>query len=73
MSIFTVDLNEYQAYDQGKVPFVVDIKAWFRITEASMAAQRIENFEELKDQLDDILKGAVRKILASSDIESIME
>lgn len=73
MSIFTVDLSDYQAYDQGKVPFVVDIKAWFRITEASMAAQRIENFEELNDQLDDILKGAVRKILASSDIESIME
>ena len=64
MSIFVVDLNSYAAYDNGKVPFVVDIKAWFRVEDANNAAQRIETFIELKNQLDDIMRGAVRKILA---------
>ena len=73
MSIFVVDLESYAAYDNGKVPFVVDIKAWFRVEDANTAAQRIETFTELKNQLDDIMRGAVRKILAGYDIENIME
>lgn len=73
MSIFTVSLDAYSAYDIGKVPFEVDVMAWFRVDNAPTAAQRIENFDELKDQLDDILRWAVRKVLASSDVETIME
>ncbi|MDF2378898.1 MAG: SPFH domain-containing protein [Candidatus Gracilibacteria bacterium] len=73
VSIFDIDLENYHAYDNGKVPFVVDIKAFFRIADASVAAQRIENFVELKAQLLDVLKGSVRKILASYDIIEIME
>ncbi len=72
VSIFTIQLEDYQAYDVGKVPFVVDVKAWFRIEEPKIAWQRISDFEELQSQLDDILRWAIRKILASSDVEEIM-
>ena len=67
-----IELDNYQAYDIGKVPFVVDVKAWFRVEEPNTAGQRISNFTELRTQLDDILRGAIRKILASSDVEEIM-
>lgn len=73
MNIFVVDLVGYSAYDNGKVPFVVDVKAWFRVESAALAAQRVDTFGDLKDQLDDIMRGAVRKILAGEDIEKIME
>lgn len=73
MSVFVVNLDQYSAYDNGKVPFVVDIKARFRVEEPSLAAQRIESFMDLKTQLDDVLRGAVRKALARYDIEKIME
>ncbi len=72
VSIFTIELDSYQAYDIGKVPFVVDVKAWFRVEEPKTAGQRISDFTELQNQLDDILRGAIRKILASSDVEEIM-
>ena len=73
VSVFDIDLNEYEAYDQGRLPFVVDIKSFFRITDSNLAAQRVASFEELKEQLKAIVQGAVRTILATSDIESIMQ
>ncbi len=73
VSVFDLDLNEYEAYDQGRLPFVVDIKSFFRITDSNVAAQRVASFDELQEQLKAIVQGAVRTILASSDIESIMQ
>lgn len=73
VSVFDLDLNEYEAYDQGRLPFVVDIKSFFRITDSNVAAQRVASFNELQEQLKAIVQGAVRTILASSDIESIMQ
>lgn len=73
VSVFDQDLESYEAYDKGRLPFVVDIKAFFRITDSNMAAQRVSSFDELKNQLRAILQGAVRTILASSDIEEIMQ
>jgi len=73
VSVFDLDLSEYEAYDLGRVPFVVDIKSFFRISNTNLAAQRVENFAELKNQLLAIVQGAVRTILAKSDIEEIME
>ena len=73
VSIFDVDLKAYDAYDVGRVPFMVDVKAFYRITDATIAAQRVSSFVEILEQLKAILQGAVRKILASADIEDIME
>jgi flotillin len=73
VSVFDIDLNEYEAYDKGRLPFVVDIKSFFRITDSNVAAQRVSSFAELKEQLRAIVQGAVRTILASSDIEAIMQ
>ncbi len=72
-SIFDIDLTRYEAYDIGRVPFMVDVKAFFQVEDPETAAQRVRNFKGLNGQLADILRGAVRKILASADIEEIME
>jgi flotillin len=73
MSVFDLDLSGYEAYDKGRLPFVVDVKAFFRISESNIAAQRVSSFQELGDQLEAIVQGAVRTILAASDIEEIMQ
>lgn len=73
VSVFDEDLEAYEAYDKGRLPFVVDIKAFFRITDSNVAAQRVSSFDELRNQLRAILQGAVRTILASADIEDIMQ
>lgn len=73
VSVFDVPLNEYAAYDKGRVPFKIDIMAFFRIKDSNVAAQRVSNFQELESQLQAILQGAVRTILASSEIEDILE
>lgn len=72
-SVFDLDLSAYEAYDKGRLPFVVDVKAFFRITDSNVAAARIASFAELNDQLKDVVQGAVRTILASSEIEEIMQ
>lgn len=73
VSVFDQGLSAYAAYDKGRVPFVIDILAFFRIADPDVAAQRVHTFEELLEQLKAILQGAVRTILASSEIEEILE
>lgn len=73
VSVFDVDLNSYEAYDKGRLPFHVDIKAFFRISDSNVAAQRVSSIQELQNQLVAVVQGAVRKVLASSEIEEIME
>jgi flotillin len=72
LSVFDLELTNYEAYDIGKVPFVVDVVAFFRITNPSIAAKRISSQGELQQQLTSILQGAVRTILAKHDVEAIM-
>lgn len=72
VSVFDVSLNEYDAYDKDRVPFVVDITAFFRVSDTNVAAQRVSSFAELKMQLASILKGAVRTVLAGYPIDDIM-
>lgn len=73
VSVFDIQLKEYAAYDKGRVPFVIDILAFFRIDDSNVAAQRVSSFEELQTQLMGILQGASRSILAQSPIEEILE
>ena len=72
VSVFDINLNSYEAYDKGRVPFIVDITAFFRIKDSNVAAQRVANFEELIEQLRAIIQGSVRTILSSHEIEDIM-
>ena len=72
LSVFDQKLTNYEAYDIGKVPFVVDVVAFFRINKPSIAAKRILDLHELRAQLESILQGAVRTILAKHEIEDIM-
>lgn len=73
VSVFKLDLDGYEAYDRGRLPFALDISAFFRIEEPNMAAQRVSDFKVLNDQLKSILQGACRTILASKEIEEILE
>lgn len=73
VSVFDLKLENYAGYDKGRVPFVIDIMAFFRVDDANVAAQRVHSFQELNDQLHGILQGASRSILAKSDIEEILE
>lgn len=72
-SIFQVSLNGYEAYDSARLPFVVDITSFFRVDHAETVAQRVANFQELEHQLLSVLQGAVRRILATNALESIMQ
>lgn len=73
LSNFNLRLNNYEGYDKGRLPFVVDIMAFFRITDSNKAAQRVSSFQELNDQLTGILQGAVRRILGTNELEHIMQ
>lgn len=72
VSVFKIELEAYDAYDTGRVPFEVDVVAFFRIDDSNKAAQRVSSFAELTNQLLFIVRGAVRTILASHEIDKIM-
>lgn len=71
-SIFDLDLPDYDAYDKDRLPFLVDIKAFFRINDFRVAASKVSDTKELEKQLLGIVQGAVRSLLAKEDLESIM-
>lgn len=73
VSNFDIDLANYSAYDKDRVPFLVDVKAFFHIADTNKAAEKVESFHELKQQLTNVVQGAVRSILAKSKLEEIME
>jgi len=73
VSNFDIELKAYSAYDLDRVPFLVDVMAFFHIAKPNKAAEKVESFEELKGQLTDVVRGAVRSILAKSNLEDIME
>lgn len=72
VAVFDLSFENYTAYDKDKVPFEVDITAFFRISDPNVAAQRISGIGELQEQLRAVVQGAVRTTLAKSDIEKIM-
>jgi flotillin len=73
VSIFDVDLKDYEAFDKGRLPFNVDVKAFFRVSDSSAASTRVASFRELCDQLNAVVQGSIRSILAKSEIEEILE
>lgn len=70
--IFDRDLKDYEAYDKDRLPFMVDVKTFFRIKDFDEASVKVTNTRELEEQLDGIVQGAVRSLLAKEDLESIM-
>lgn len=72
-SIFQIDLKNYAAYDVNKVPFLADVTAFFRINDATTASQSIASYPELLNQIDEVVSGVVRNVLATNDIEFIMK
>lgn len=71
-SVFTVELNNYEAYDLGRLPFKVDVRAFFRIADSDTAAHRVNSHQDLINQLTAVLQGVVRRVLATNALESIM-
>jgi flotillin len=72
VSNFDLTLVDYEAYDLDRVPFVVHVTSFFRIADTALAAQRVAHIDALKEQLMQIVQGAVRKVLASDKIDAIM-
>lgn len=72
-SVFELTLDSYQAYDLDRLPFNVDVTAFFRVDDSNLAAQRVAGFEELEQQLESIVQGAIRVIMASNKLEDIMQ
>lgn len=72
VSNFAINLPDYAAYDKERVPFIVHVMAFFRISDSNTAAQRVASFEELQEQLTAIVQGAVRTVLAGHEIDQIM-
>lgn len=73
VSVFSINLDGYEAYDKGRLPFALDISAFFRVEDPNLAAQRVASMGELVGQLKSILQGACRTILAKNEIEQILE
>lgn len=71
-SVFDLYLENYDAYDIDRLPFLVDVRAFFRISDSNTAAQRVSNFAELQGQLGGVLQGAVRSVLAQYPLDHIM-
>lgn len=71
-SVFQVSLLDYEAYDSARLPFVVDVTAFFRISDSDTAAQRVASFQELEHQLHQVVQGAVRRVLATNTLEETM-
>lgn len=69
---FPIRLEGYEAYDKDRLPFMLDLEAFFRISDPNTAAQRVSTVSELQSQLRSILEGASRSMLASKDINVIM-
>lgn len=72
VSNFELALGNYEAYDKDRVPFLIDVVAFFRVKDTATAAQRVASIDEMKEQLTRIVQGAVRKVLASDVIDKIM-
>jgi flotillin len=72
ISVFKLELMRYDAYDKDRLPFEIDLVAFFRIDDFIMASQRVSSLSELREQLLFILKGAARTMLANYDIHQIM-
>lgn len=72
VSNFDLTLEDYEAYDMDRVPFMVHVTSFFRIADTALAAQRVDSIVALKEQLMQIVQGAVRKVLASDKVDAIM-
>ncbi|MBP6860385.1 MAG: hypothetical protein KBC38_02390 [Candidatus Pacebacteria bacterium] len=72
VSNFDLHLTQYKSYDKDRLPFEIDVTAFFRIKDTNQAAERVADFKSLHHQLMSVVQGAVRKILASNDIHQIM-
>jgi len=70
---FDILIESYPAYDKDRLPFTLDVKAFFRINDTNVAASRVQDFKELRRQLEGIVQGTVRSILAKARLEEILE
>lgn len=72
LAIFDINLSDYEAYDVDKVPFVVDVTAFFKIDDPKITAERTIDRRELNKQLEKTLQGTVRRVLGLNKLEEIM-
>lgn len=72
VSNFEIQLEQYEAYDKDRVPFLLNALAFFHIADTNTAAAKVESFEHLEQQLEFVVQGAVRSIMAQHTLDEIM-
>lgn len=72
ISNFSIPLIKYAAYDHKRLPFSVDVQAFFVMEDANIVSERVSDFKELKQHLTQIVSGAVRKVCAGLPLEEIL-
>lgn len=73
VSVFDIQLQNFAAYDKDRLPFSLDMMAFFRVSDPAVAARRVHTPAEMTEQLHGILQGAARTILASHEMGEILE
>src|SRR3954469_24338283 len=48
LSVFRVELEDYAAYDKGRLPFVLDVLAFFRIADPAKSAERLSSIADYR-------------------------
>ncbi len=71
-AIFSVSVDKYDAYDKARVPFLVDVMSFFQIEDAVEASKRVKSLDELRSQLQNTVRAAVRRVLSGFPIDEIM-
>lgn len=72
LSIFDIKLDDYECYDKGRVSFLTDIQAFFRISDYRIAAAHIKSDADLRKQLIGVIQGAARNLFSEHPIETIL-
>lgn len=62
VSNFDLTLEDYEAYDTDRVPFMVHVTSFFRIADTAIAAQRIDSIAALKEPLKQWGVGPVKSM-----------
>ncbi len=70
---FDIAIDNFPAFDKDRVPFMVDIRTFFRIADTNKAAERVDDIRHLREQLETIVQGAVRTIMAGAKLNEILE
>lgn len=73
LSVFNLKIKSYKTYDKTRVPFLIDIIWFFKISDPIANSQNIESIKDLEIKLNDIFKLSIIKVFEEKNIIEIFE